>query len=150
MTNCILDQAIRCQAKPPFGPLGRSFQKIQLSTGFLTFRQRKATSTSGKKGIRTECVATVTFTPSCTYNPTYMIIASEYGSRFSTRQHVSSISYLAINPILPPTSRVFELVEDGDLGALREMLQNGEASLRDTDTDGRSLLFVSHLSIHTH
>ncbi|RGP66883.1 hypothetical protein FSPOR_6265 [Fusarium sporotrichioides] len=56
---------------------------------------------------------------------------------------VSSISRLQVNRILPSDSPVFRMVAQGELQGLLQMLQNGEASLRDHDEDGASLLFYS-------
>jgi hypothetical protein len=44
-------------------------------------------------------------------------------------------------------AKVFDLVRTDDLDGLKELLQIGEASLRDCDIEGRTLLFVS---LHTH
>jgi hypothetical protein len=43
-------------------------------------------------------------------------------------------------------AKVFDLVRTDDLDGLKELLQTGEASLRDCDMEGRTLLFVS---LHT-
>jgi hypothetical protein len=73
-----------------------------------------------------------------------MIVAKEWSEELNTRPgFIASVSSLALNPVLPMESKVFEVVGRGDLQQLRQMLQDGEASLRDTDEDGWSLLFVS-------
>lgn len=142
----MLDQAVSRRLKRNLGDL--MFHEIPLATGSMMFKRRRTTSVKPSETASTgedtqkECVTTVTFMPNYAQNP-YMIVASEYFSQYSSRQHVSSISYLAINPVLPTESRVFQVVERGDLQQLREMLQNGEASLRDTDVNGCSLLHVS-------
>lgn len=56
---------------------------------------------------------------------------------------VSSISRLQVNRLLPLDSPVFRVVAQGNLQGLLQMLQNGEASLRDHAETGASLLFVS-------
>lgn len=89
-----------------------------------------------------ERLTTVTFTPYGKKNP-YTLIASEYNFKNWATRSFKSISFLAVNPVLPKTSRVFQVVEKGDLQGLQEMLQKGKASLRDTDENGLSLLFVS-------
>ncbi|KAH8673392.1 hypothetical protein BX600DRAFT_433023 [Xylariales sp. PMI_506] len=53
-----------------------------------------------------------------------------------------SISQLAINPIIPSGSPVFDLVRRGNVQELRKMLQRGEASLKDHDEFGASLLML--------
>lgn len=73
-----------------------------------------------------------------------MIVAKEWSETLTTNPgFISSVSYLALNPVLPNEAKVFEVVERGDLQQLRQMLQDGEASLRDTNENGWSLLFVS-------
>jgi len=57
---------------------------------------------------------------------------------------IDCTSRLDINRIIPSESIVFHLVREGRLQELREMLQRGEASLRDHDEYGASLLFVSN------
>jgi hypothetical protein len=49
---------------------------------------------------------------------------------------------ISFHAVIPDDSKVFQLVEDGDLHGLRQMLQDGLASLTDCDTYGRSLLGV--------
>jgi hypothetical protein len=86
-----------------------------------------------------------------TYLPRYnqqkfMIKANWHITKNWLTGKVSSISHLAINCVLPIGSAVFEVVDNGQLRELQEMLQTGQASLRDHDEEGRSLLFVrSHI-----
>lgn len=72
-----------------------------------------------------------------------MLKACWYTTKEWLTGKVSSISHLAINHVLPKESAVFKVVESGQLRELQEMLQNGQASLRDHDVEGFSLLFVS-------
>ncbi|KAF4466542.1 hypothetical protein FALBO_6589 [Fusarium albosuccineum] len=55
---------------------------------------------------------------------------------------VSSISHLEVNRVLPAGSEVFQLVKQGRLDELQEMILDGRASVRDHDEYGASLLFV--------
>jgi hypothetical protein len=66
-------------------------------------------------------------------------------SRKSTGYHgvFSSIPQLAINRILPADSPVFSMVSKGRLDEFQTLLREGEASLRDHDEYGASLLHVS-------
>jgi hypothetical protein len=57
----------------------------------------------------------------------------------------SSIPRLEVNRILSRDSLVFDLIRWGELDEFQELLR-GEASLRDHDEDGNSLLFVSIFS----
>lgn len=166
ITNEISDQAAYRQKKRRRATdiLERdlSFEVIPLSTGSLTLMRRKLflkckcgesdcvhrqsrhskPGAQDTDGLPMECLSTVTFTPYGQKNP-YTLIASEYTLKNWVTGNFKSISFLAVNPVLPETSRVFQVVEKGDLQGLREMLQKGEASLRDTDENGLSLLFVS-------
>lgn len=71
----------------------------------------------------------------------HMIVASIF-QRETELDVSSSISQITVNRVLPYDSRVFQVIKDGDLRELRRMLGNGEASLRDHDEYGASLLFV--------
>lgn len=73
----------------------------------------------------------------------YILVASECVSRALYGEAMSSISYLAVNRILPMNSKVFQVVHSGQVQELRELFKSGEASLRDHDENGGSLLFVS-------
>lgn len=63
-------------------------------------------------------------------------------------QQVLSQGTLSISPVLsfhaiiPDDSKVFQLIKHGDLQGLKQILQDGEASLTDRDTLSRSLLGV--------
>ena len=51
---------------------------------------------------------------------------------------------VSISSMVPEDSVVFRLIEEGDLAGLVQLFQRGEASLRDCDPDGLSLLTVSY------
>ena len=55
----------------------------------------------------------------------------------------TSIPHLQVNPVLPADSPVFEHIWRGRLDGLLGMLRSGQASLRDHDENGNSLLAVS-------
>ena len=74
---------------------------------------------------------------------TSMLVMHGHIMRTAANGFVFPISSLAVNRIIPRSSKVFELVEEGRLLELQKMLQRGEASLRDHDENGASLLFVS-------
>lgn len=105
--------------------------------------QQINTDVGVQKERHTDCTTTVTLISRGSQRQC-MLIATDYVSRATSTGDLSSISYLAINPILPLGSKVFQLVKEGRLQELREMIQNGEASLRDCDEEGSSLLFVSN------
>ncbi|KAI3324204.1 hypothetical protein HD806DRAFT_494427 [Xylariaceae sp. AK1471] len=71
-----------------------------------------------------------------------MVVASTVQEEFPNSS-VASISRLMVNRVLPAKSWVFQLVREGRLQELQELLKNGEASLRDHDEYGASLLFYA-------
>ena len=75
-----------------------------------------------------------------------MLVASSL-QREVFKGNVSSISSLTVNRVLPAVSRIFRLVEEGRIVEFQEMLREGQASLRDHDEYGASLLFVSDLPL---
>ncbi|KAI0902062.1 ankyrin [Annulohypoxylon nitens] len=75
----------------------------------------------------------------------FHMIAASIFQRETELNVRSSISQLAVNRILPWGSRVFQVIKDGDLCELQRMLNDGEASLRDHDEHGASLLFYAML-----
>ncbi|KAI2468980.1 ankyrin [Annulohypoxylon bovei var. microspora] len=127
----------------------RIYQKIRMNIGTLTLMFSHGTRLSRtiescqdmQENSYSDYVITTTFLP---YDPRrfHMLIASTFQHEVG-RGIVSSISRLAVNRVLPRSSRIFKVVQKGDLLKLRRMLQNGEASLRDHDEDGGSLLFYS-------
>ncbi|KAI1261938.1 hypothetical protein F5Y18DRAFT_440103 [Xylariaceae sp. FL1019] len=88
-----------------------------------------------------DCKLTVTFLPN---NRTQfnMLVASTV-RQIAFGRTIHSISSLAVNRVLPCTSKVFQVVDRGEVQDLEEMLRRGEASLRDHDEYGASLLFYS-------
>ncbi|KAK6082095.1 ankyrin repeat protein [Seiridium cupressi] len=89
-----------------------------------------------------EFSATLSFLPSANVPHKRMLTISlqqiEYLDAVSLR-----IPRIHVNRIFPRDSLVFKLVLDGALDELRELLTQGEASIRDHDEDGRSLLNYS-------
>ena len=49
---------------------------------------------------------------------------------------------LTVSPIVPAQSEVFVAIKAGDLSGLKALLRDGQASLKDCDPQGRSLLGV--------
>lgn len=64
--------------------------------------------------------------------------------RFSGSGFTSINPTLSFHALLPNDSEIFCAIEDGDLLTLLRILNDKEASLTDCDTEGRSLLSVSH------
>jgi hypothetical protein len=93
------------------------------------------------KADLTDYVITISFLPDHSQK-FHMLVASSL-QREIFKGTVSSISSLAVNRVLPAGSRVFQLVEEGRMVEFQEMLRKGQASVRDHDEYGASLLFVS-------
>lgn len=72
-----------------------------------------------------------------------MIVASSCQHQ-TADEGILTFSTLMVNRVLPEGSLVFNLAREGNLQELQEMFRNGEASPRDHDEHGASLLFVSH------
>ncbi|KAH6891485.1 hypothetical protein B0T10DRAFT_605747 [Thelonectria olida] len=83
----------------------------------------------------------LTFLPNNSENGRMLVASLSQRQMFSTG--ISSISTLMVNRILPEGSRVFQVVQNGDLTELKRMLQDSEASLRDHDEYGASLLMYA-------
>ncbi|KAI3340872.1 hypothetical protein F4824DRAFT_516118 [Ustulina deusta] len=127
----------------------QTYAEVQVADlGSLSLRISKRTQASGTVAEDTQHEAryfdhamVVTFMP---YDPKKfnMIVASTL-QRSIWENASPPISRLDINRVLPTGSPVFEIVRNGRLQALRVMLQNGEASLRDHDEFGANLLMYS-------
>ncbi|KAI1351276.1 hypothetical protein F5Y01DRAFT_325417 [Xylaria sp. FL0043] len=117
--------------------------------GTLTLRVTKRTQASSTivedtrqhEARDSDHAMVVTFMP---YAPSKfnMIVASTLQRHFWGNA-ASSISRLDVNRVLPRDAPVFEVIRQGRLEKFREMLQNGEASLRDHDEFGANLLMYS-------
>ncbi|KAI9154913.1 Palmitoyltransferase akr1 [Paramyrothecium foliicola] len=75
-----------------------------------------------------------------------MIITSTIQQELQ-RGVISSISSLSVNRVIPEGSPIFKVVELGNLKILKKMLAAGEASLRDHDEHGASLLMNTKFSM---
>ncbi|KAI0434841.1 hypothetical protein F5Y09DRAFT_337237 [Xylaria sp. FL1042] len=128
----------------------QTYAEIQVTEfGTLSFRVTKRTQAlpaTAKDARQRETrhldrTMVITFMP---YDPRKfnMIVASTL-QRDYWGDATPSISRLDVNRVLPRNSPVFETVRRGHLQELREMLQNGEASLRDHDEFGANLLMYS-------
>ncbi|KAF4445996.1 hypothetical protein F53441_10302 [Fusarium austroafricanum] len=122
---------------------------VGVGTVSLVSRKRKRTILQGNdrstaissQGILTDYKMSMSFLPNGEGNQ-HMLVASLI-QREVVPGGVTSISRLQVNRVLPDDSPVFKLVKEGKLQDLLRMLQNGEASLRDHDERGASLLFYS-------
>ena len=56
---------------------------------------------------------------------------------------------LWFHPVVPDNAEIFGAVENGNLDKMLELLNAGKASLRDCDSEGRSLLNVSYSTVTT-
>ncbi|KAL8941817.1 MAG: hypothetical protein Q9216_002017 [Gyalolechia sp. 2 TL-2023] len=69
-------------------------------------------------------------------------ISASFTQQFSRSGSSSPYPRLTFHPIIPDGADIFVAVENGDVTRILELLDNGKASLRDCDCDGRSLLNV--------
>ncbi|KAI0840332.1 ankyrin [Hypoxylon sp. FL0890] len=127
----------------------RGYQKLRLKVGTLALmfdhRKRSSKADNSDHDLPEETYSDYTITS--TFFPDdprrfHMLVASTFQHEIGAGA-ISSISRLAVNRVLPRGSRVFRVVERGDLHELQRMLRDGEASFRDHDEDGASLLFYS-------
>ncbi|KAJ3471643.1 hypothetical protein MRS44_001742 [Fusarium solani] len=130
----------------------QSFSEVDIGAGkiHLMVQKRKRAidtadqdddDTRAKKRCDTDWMMKLAFVPDRGQN-NHMLLVSLTRQRLSTNS-MTCISGLQINRVLPEGSLVFQLVEQGNLRGLKEMLQDGRASLQDHDEHGASLLFYS-------
>ncbi|KAH7197902.1 uncharacterized protein B0J16DRAFT_329304 [Fusarium flagelliforme] len=128
----------------------RGHKEADIGIGKVSFRflKRKRTrfatnlksSTTSNEGHLTDYIMSLTFLPD---NRSHHMLVASVVTNEVIAGSVSSISRLQVNRVLPRQSPVFTLVKQGRVQDLLRMLQNGEASLRDHDERGASLLFYS-------
>ncbi|KAK0652665.1 hypothetical protein B0T16DRAFT_490474 [Cercophora newfieldiana] len=127
----------------------RKRKKITIDEGLLMLTSLKRsrlpmTTNSGTSSFThfeaagREFRGTVSFFPT---NPlsSLMIIASVHQEEVRGGTYCET-PRLCVNRLLPSDSRVFNLVREGRLEELQAMVSRGEASLRDRDVQGMSLL----------
>ncbi|KAH8688464.1 hypothetical protein BGZ61DRAFT_453250 [Ilyonectria robusta] len=89
----------------------------------------------------TDYSMSLTFLPKkSSYQP--MIVASSFQHQ-TADEGILTFSTLMVNRVLPAGSLVFKLAREGNLQELQEMFRNREASPRDHDEHGASLLHYS-------
>lgn len=130
----------------------RNRQAIELSAGTLIISTNKRRqecsgghpqhdSGSDSEDDPEDFIAKLLFLPK-DFKNRKMIEASVHMQELLSGSSVS-IPRLAVNKVLPYGSRVFGVVGSGNLNEFRLMLRRGEASFRDHDPGGASLLMVS-------
>ncbi|KAK3323336.1 hypothetical protein B0T19DRAFT_201627 [Cercophora scortea] len=90
-----------------------------------------------------DLATTFTFFPSKASTQRKMLKVSTHHTNQPTRGVSLSIPNICVNLVRPLDSPVFRLVTTGDLDGLLRLLAAGDASLRDHDEHGRSLLTYS-------
>jgi hypothetical protein len=98
----------------------------------------------GEAGIVEEVETRIWFSPTATASVQESFHAVLRQSHGSHGAH-SNIPKLLYYNVLPLEVRVFSVVHLGEVAEFQRMLVRGEASLRDQDPYGRSLLFVGAL-----
>ncbi|KAH6989001.1 hypothetical protein BKA56DRAFT_652463 [Ilyonectria sp. MPI-CAGE-AT-0026] len=128
----------------------RTLDHTDIGVGKLSFliHKRKRSiqenlEDSGKlqKRGRTDYSMSLTFLPKrSSHQP--MIVASSFQHQ-TADEAILTFSTLLVNRVLPEGSLVFNVAREGNLQKLKEMFRNGEASPRDHDEYGASLLHYS-------
>ncbi|RSL60928.1 hypothetical protein CEP53_005296 [Fusarium sp. AF-6] len=148
-----INSGVRTSRKPATQVLEQthSFSEADVGAGKISLRVQKRKRAVGmgddgddgtaRKRCYTDSMMTLAFLPGQGQHG-HMLLASLTQQELLT-DSVSSISRLQVHRVLPAGSLVFELVRRGDIQGLKEMLQDGKASLRDHDEYGASLLFSS-------
>ncbi|KAI1454940.1 hypothetical protein F4805DRAFT_438037 [Annulohypoxylon moriforme] len=146
-----INQGVVNQKPPHYSITKQTYtrQKRRMKSGTLTLSLKHLTRSSrgldSSQDIEGKSYSdysiTLTFFPK---DPliSHMLVASTFQYEIE-RGVASSISRLDVNRVVPSTSRAFKVVRQENLRELRRMLQYGEASLRDHDEGGASLLFYS-------
>ncbi|TRX93617.1 hypothetical protein FHL15_005589 [Xylaria flabelliformis] len=133
-----------CRVMTPCKLKYASFELGDLGTvSLLTSKRiRRLCDTEDNKSTsdidRVDCKSVIWFLPK-DIKKLSMLMASNVRQGYSGE----SISSLAVNRVLPRGSPVFKVVYSGQLHKLQDMLRRGEASLRDHDENGYSLLVYS-------
>ena len=127
----------------------RKREKISIDEGLLMLtslrRSRLPMTTNAETSSYThfraagqEFRGTVSFFPASPLS-SLMIIASVHQEEVRGGTYCET-PRLCVNRLLPSDARVFHLVREGKLEELQAMISRGEASLRDRDVQGMSLL----------
>lgn len=74
-------------------------------------------------------------------------ISAYFLQRFTGSGFNSLDPILWFHPVVPDNAEIFDAVENGNLDKMLELLNAGKASLRDCDSEGRSLLNVSYSTV---
>ncbi|KAH7133759.1 hypothetical protein EDB81DRAFT_805083 [Dactylonectria macrodidyma] len=128
----------------------RTFDSTDIGVGKLSllFQKRKRSTPdsveddgTSQKRSRIDYKMSLTFLPNGSGNR-HMLVASTFQHQ-TFGEGVFSLSTLMVNRVLPVGSLVFEVVKKGNLQKLQQMFRDGEASPRDHDEHGASLLHYS-------
>ncbi|KAJ9614645.1 hypothetical protein H2200_002782 [Cladophialophora chaetospira] len=96
------------------------------------------------KGSRYDDATTQVFSATLEYLPSsnfaYAKIVASVVHRAGLFGSTTLYPSLTVSPIVPAQSEVFAAIKTGDLTGLKSLLQEGRASLKDCDPQGRSLL----------
>ncbi|KAH7137398.1 hypothetical protein B0J13DRAFT_609452 [Dactylonectria estremocensis] len=128
----------------------RTFDRTDIGVGKLSLliqKRKRCTSDSAEDDETSQKRSRIDYKMSLTFLPSgsgdrHMLVASTFQHQ-TLGEGISSLSTLVVNRVLPAGSLVFELARNGNLQQLQQMFQDGEASPRDHDEYGASLLHYS-------
>lgn len=124
-----------------------------LTVGFFgTFRMRKRVL---RLPVQSKCLACAEQDDCFEYDNIFTLTPPRWLARLgftnglSGRLSHSSVCgpTIALDAIrsVPDDAKIFDLCEEGDLGGVRDLLSQGEASVKDVDSLGRTPLYVSSI-----
>ncbi|KAK9772528.1 putative Kinetochore-associated protein MTW1 [Seiridium cardinale] len=112
------------------------WQKYLLDNNTLTVTTKRRKFDSAEE----QFFAKISCTTTHTLRQMFSMVVSQQSGRDGT---FVSIPRLCVNRVLPRGSPVFRAIQSGELEELRRLLHSGNASLRDHDEDGNSLLALA-------
>jgi len=91
-----------------------------------------------------ETLARIYFSPS-TDGFSTSIVAAIHQTFYGGKQSIHAA--LTFRAIIPSDSRIFQLIQENDFKEFKRMIENGEASINDSDPEGIMLLNVCYLAL---
>lgn len=112
-----------------------------ISLSFLTTKSRSSDSASETFSV-TNRLSYTSFNARLTFRPhrTRCVITAMVSMIRASGFDASLPSRIVVSPIIPSSSLVFQMVQNGSLGELKSLLASGQANVRSQDEDGHTLL----------
>ncbi|KAF3361131.1 hypothetical protein VdG1_00740 [Verticillium dahliae VDG1] len=118
-----------------------------ISLSFLTTKSRSSDSASETFSV-TNRLSYTSFNARLTFRPhrTRCVITAMVSMIRASGFDASLPSRIVVSPIIPSSSLVFQMVQNGSLGELKSLLASGQANVRSQDEDGHTLLHVGTMT----